>query len=83
MLKPLMRVIMEKHNTVCYTNLSSKNSFAVLDNEFIAYVALDMDICISDDQFDLIDMMKEIEIASHAVDIAKKKDYPIVDELED
>jgi hypothetical protein len=42
-----------------------------------------MGISISGDQFDSIDMMKDTELARHAVDLAKKKIGPIVDEMVD
>jgi hypothetical protein len=42
-----------------------------------------MGISISGDQFDSIDMMKDAELARHAVDLAKKKIGPIVDEMVD
>jgi hypothetical protein len=42
-----------------------------------------MGVCIFDDQFDSVNMMKDIEIARHVVDKTKEKNCAIVDELED
>jgi hypothetical protein len=42
------------------TNLSSKNSFAVLDNEYIASIAFDMGVSISDEQYECVNLMKDI-----------------------
>jgi hypothetical protein len=73
----------DRKRTLEGTNLSSKNSFVVLDNELIASIALDMGISIPDDQFDSIDMMKDIELARHAIDVAKKKVCSVDEEVEE
>jgi hypothetical protein len=64
------------------TNLSSKNSFAVLDNEYITSIAFDMGVSISDEQYECVNLMKDIEAARYAVDKVKEKACPIVEEVE-
>jgi hypothetical protein len=51
--------------------LSSHNSFAVLDNECIASIAIDMGIQIPECNFDSIDLMKDLEVARHVIDKAQ------------
>lgn len=50
------------------TNLNNHNSFAILNNPDIAQIALDMGVNISVDEFDCVDLMKDLEIARHALD---------------
>jgi hypothetical protein len=56
------------------TTLSNHNSFALLDNDMIVNLASEMGISIPLDQFDAIDVMKDLEIARHALDRVKKKE---------
>lgn len=53
------------------TNLNSENSFSVLEENEIALLAKGMGIDIDDSNFLTIDLIKELEIARHA--IAEKK----------
>jgi hypothetical protein len=50
------------------TSLTSKNSLAALDNEVIAELANSMGVNVSSVQFDTFDLMKDIEVARHAID---------------
>jgi hypothetical protein len=61
-----------KKRSLAGTNLSSCNSFAVLDDNCIAGIAKGMGVLIPTDTFDTIDILKDIEIARHTVD--KKND---------
>ncbi|TVU05367.1 hypothetical protein EJB05_48526, partial [Eragrostis curvula] len=54
------------------TNLNDHNSFSVLSNPEISLIASNMGIVVNLDQFDTIDLMKDLEVARHA--IKNKKD---------
>jgi hypothetical protein len=54
------------------TSLNSQNSFAVLDNLDISDIAAGMGIIASKEHFETLDLMKDIEIARHALDNVKK-----------
>jgi hypothetical protein len=62
------------------TSLTSKNSFAVLDNEVIAELANSMGVKASSFQFETFDLMKDIEVARHAINKVKK--IPMPDPIE-
>jgi hypothetical protein len=56
------------------TNLDSQNSFAVLGNEEIMHLVGGMGVNISPAQYDSVDIMKDLEIARHALERVKKRD---------
>jgi hypothetical protein len=56
-------------------HLNNKNSFAVLNNSYICSLAECMGIEILPDQFDVVDIMKDLEIARHALDRSKKLEH--------
>jgi hypothetical protein len=58
------------------TSLSDQNSFVVLGNDVIAGLAHDMGVDVSDMHFDTIDLMKDLEIARHALDKIKNIPQP-------
>jgi hypothetical protein len=58
------------------TNLSSQNSFVVLDVECIAALAGDMGVVIPPLEFDKIELLKEIEVARHA--LFKNRSFPLL-----
>jgi hypothetical protein len=64
--------------------LNSHNSFAALDNELIVNMASKMGVDIPELHFDSIDIMKDLEIARHALDRIKIKDIPtpVIEEIE-
>jgi hypothetical protein len=64
-----------KKRSLADTNLSSCNSFAVLDDNCIAGIVEGMGVLIPTDKFDTIDILKDIEIARHALD--KKMIVPV------
>jgi hypothetical protein len=66
-----------KKRTVSGTNLNDQNSFAVLSNDKITSLACDMGVDTSSMSFDTVDLMKDMEIASHA--LVKSKEIPILD----
>jgi hypothetical protein len=47
--------------------LSNQNSFSILDNDEIAKLAGDMGVLIHEENFDTIDIMKDLEVASQAL----------------
>jgi hypothetical protein len=55
--------------------LSGKNSFALLDNDLIVDLAGEMGVVISDSDFDILNLMKDLELARHALE--KRKDVEI------
>jgi hypothetical protein len=57
-----------KKRSLVGTNLSSFNSFAILADGHIARIAEEMGMLIPKDKFDSIDILKDIEIAGHALD---------------
>jgi hypothetical protein len=56
-----------KKRSLSGTTLTSHNSFAALDNEIIADIACDMGIDMPFSNFDLIDIMKGLEVARHSL----------------
>jgi hypothetical protein len=60
------------------TSLNNKNSFAVLDNDVIADLARAMGICVSEENFETFDLMKDIEMARHTLDKVKRSKYLIL-----
>jgi hypothetical protein len=56
------------------TNLSCSNSFAILDNDCISAMAKDMGVNILNMHFDLVEIMKDLEVAMHALDKQKRVD---------
>jgi hypothetical protein len=58
----------------------TNNSFSALDNEVIADLARDMGVNILEENFDVIDMMKDLECARHAMEKVKNKKIPISSE---
>jgi hypothetical protein len=53
------------------TNLSCSNSFALLDNDNICSMVVDMGVAILDEHFDVVEIMRDLEIARHALDKQK------------
>jgi hypothetical protein len=47
--------------------LYNQNSFSILDNDEIAKLAGDMGVLIHEENFDTIDIMKDLEVASQAL----------------
>jgi hypothetical protein len=62
--------------------ISTHNSFATLDNECIASLASEMGINIAPDQFESINIMKDLEIARQTLDMSKLVEHPINEETE-
>jgi hypothetical protein len=54
------------------TSLSDQNSFALLDNEVIVSMACEMGVEISNSHFDTVEIMKDLELARHALNKVKK-----------
>jgi hypothetical protein len=65
----------KKRSLEC-TSLSDQNSFVVLGNEVIAWLVHDMGVDVSDIHFDTIDLMKDFEIARHALEKNKNIPHP-------
>jgi hypothetical protein len=61
------------------TNLSDQNSFAVLDNDDIMSLASGMGVINSPDQLDKVDILKDIEIARHALENVSQKKVPDIE----
>jgi hypothetical protein len=61
------------------TNLSDQNSFAVLGNDDIMNLAIGMGVVISPDQFDKVDILKDIELARHALQNVKNVKIPDIE----
>jgi hypothetical protein len=59
------------------TNLSCSNSFVVLDNDNICAMAEEMGVAILDMHFDTVEIMRDLELARHALD--KQKTVEILD----
>jgi hypothetical protein len=57
--------------TIEGTNLSAHNSFAILDDSDIMNLAADMGIIIDSGQFEMVNIMKDLEIARHSLDKVK------------
>jgi hypothetical protein len=53
------------------TSLNDQNYFAILGNQDIAALANRMGVEISLHQFDSVDLMKELEVARHALEKQK------------
>jgi hypothetical protein len=70
-----------KKRNLTSTNLTDKNSFVVLGSDYIAEIAEGMGVRIPIDKFDTIDILKDIEVARHALD--KKKSVISIQEIED
>jgi hypothetical protein len=56
------------------TNLSNQNSFVVLGNSDIANIASGMGVVITSDHFDKVELLKDIELARHALQNIKVVD---------
>jgi hypothetical protein len=54
-------------------NLTDPNSFVVLNNVEIVSLAVGMGIETSNMNFDEIDLMKDLEVARHALEVYKKE----------
>lgn len=50
------------------TNLDDPNSFSILDNSSISMLANNMGILIDECDFDVVDIMKDLELARHKLD---------------
>jgi hypothetical protein len=61
------------------TALSNKNSFALLDNDIITNLAGEMGVVISDKDFDIVDLMKDLEVARHVLERRKEVDIKSLD----
>jgi hypothetical protein len=61
-----------KKRSISGTNLNAQNSFAVLSFDNISCLASDMGVDISSMGFDTVDIMKDLELARHALDKSKK-----------
>jgi hypothetical protein len=73
----VQEVMLKKHNVIPQgaskrtskaTNLSCSNSFAIMGNDNICSLAEDMGIAILDEHFDVVGIMKDLEISRHALD---------------
>lgn len=47
--------------------LNSHNSFSALDNNVISSIALNMGVIIDESDFDVVEIMKDLEVARHAL----------------
>jgi hypothetical protein len=54
------------------TNLIGHNSFAIFDVDNIAKLASDMGVVINDMHFDFVNLMKDLDVARHALDKTKE-----------
>jgi hypothetical protein len=52
--------------------LSVSNSFVVLDNDIIVDLAANMGLAISINDFDILELMKDLELGRHDLDKTKK-----------
>jgi hypothetical protein len=59
------------------------NSFALLDNYYIVDLVRDMGVMIYDKDFDIVDLMKDLEVARHALEKNKGKDVKHPDEYDE
>jgi hypothetical protein len=73
----VQEVMLKKHNVIPQgaskrtskaTNLSCSNSFAIMGNDNICSLVEDMGIAILDEHFDVVGIMKDLEISRHALD---------------
>jgi hypothetical protein len=53
-------------------SLSVSNSFVVLDNDIIVDLAANMGLAISINDFDILELMKDLELGRHDLDKTKK-----------
>jgi hypothetical protein len=58
------------------TNLSNQNSFAILDNAEICSTVEGMGVSVTSEHFESVNIMKDLELARHALDKVKKKVIP-------
>jgi hypothetical protein len=63
------------------TNLSSQNSFAILDVDNIGRIDGHMVVVIPDFEFDKIELLKDVEIARHALYKKQSRPLPDVEEV--
>jgi hypothetical protein len=70
-----------KKKSIHGTSLTKFNSFAVLDNSDISDLVGGLGINVSEYQFEIFDLMKDIEVARHALDNVKKIRNPDPNEL--
>jgi hypothetical protein len=61
-----------KKRSIQGISLTNQNFFAILDNMDISDLTVGMGINVSEDHFETFDLMKDIEIARHALDNVKK-----------
>jgi hypothetical protein len=59
------------------TSLSNQNSFAALNNMEIVEMVSGMGIIVAYDQFDSIELMKDLEVARHALKVTKIHELPV------
>jgi hypothetical protein len=59
------------------TSLSDQNSFAALNNLEIVEMVSGMGINIAFEQFDSLELMKDLEVARHAIKVTKIHELPI------
>jgi hypothetical protein len=59
------------------TSLSDQNSFAALNNMEIVEMVSGMGINIAFEQFDSLELMKDLEVARHAIKVTKIHELPI------
>jgi hypothetical protein len=65
--KTQVKYVSTKKRSLEGTSLSDQNSFAVLNNDVIADIAGDMGIIIQTSDFDKVELVKDLEIARHAI----------------
>jgi hypothetical protein len=58
------------------TNLFEHNSFSMLDVDNISKLACNMGVEINDTHFNSVNLMKDLEVARHALDKTKERVYP-------
>jgi hypothetical protein len=63
------------------TNLSNQNSFAILDVDNIGRIDGHMGVVIPDFEFDKIELLKDVEIARHALYKKQSRPLPDVEEV--
>jgi hypothetical protein len=87
LVKNIQRRTMEesKKRTLEGMEVPTNNSFSVLSNDTISVLAADMGVKISLDNFDTVDIMKDLEMARLALDKAKcvkcvKPPVPVIEE---
>jgi hypothetical protein len=62
-----VKCILAKKRSLEGTSLSDQNSFAALSNDNIANIAREMRIIVQPSDFDKVDLLKDLEIARHAL----------------